>query len=97
MTSLLGRAASATAVCAILATGPAFAQIPELSADDVKSTKPTPRTASGKPDFSGYWKGMKDTKPGGNIGKGLPARRAPPPHRGRGGAPQPQAAGDGRS
>jgi hypothetical protein len=77
MTSLLCRAAAATAVCATLATGPAFAQIPELSADDVKSTRPTPRTASGKPDFSGYWKGMKDTKPGGNIGKDLPGWKLP--------------------
>ena len=77
MTSLMCRAAAATAICATLATSPAFAQIPELSADDVKSTRPTPRTASGKPDFSGYWKGMKDTKPGGNIAKDLPGWKLP--------------------
>jgi hypothetical protein len=77
MTSLLCRAAAATAVCATLATGPAFAQIPELSADDVKSTRPTPRTASGKPDFSGYWKGMKDTKPEATSARICPAGSSP--------------------
>ena len=45
-----------------------FGQIDELSAVDKKSSKPTPRMANGKPDLSGYWKGSKDTKPGGNIG-----------------------------
>src|SRR5204862_3759384 len=39
-----------------------------LTAVDVKSTKPAPRTADGHPDMSGYWKGTTDTKPGGNIG-----------------------------
>ena len=43
-----------------------------LTAVDVKSTKPAPRTADGHPDLSGYWKGTTDTKPGGNIGKDLP-------------------------
>ena len=49
----------------------------ELTADDVPSKRPTPRTASGKPDFSGYWKGTRDTKPGGNIGKDLPGWKLP--------------------
>ena len=78
MTARFARVVAA-AFCASLAIGvtSAFAQIAELSADDVKSNRPTPRTASGKPDFSGYWKGMKDTKPGGNIGKDLPGWKLP--------------------
>jgi hypothetical protein len=43
----------------------------------VPATRPTPRTASGKPDFSGYWKGLKSTRPGGNIGKDLPGWKLP--------------------
>jgi hypothetical protein len=49
----------------------------QLTVDDFKSTRPTPRTATGKPDLSGYWKGTKDTKPGGNIGKDLPGWKLP--------------------
>jgi len=48
-----------------------------LTAVDVKSTKPAPRTADGHPDLSGYWKGTTDTKPGGNIGKDLPGFKLP--------------------
>ena len=33
--------------------------------------------ASGRPDFSGYWKGTSDTKPVGNIGKDLPGWKLP--------------------
>jgi hypothetical protein len=33
---------------------------------------PTPRTSDGHPDFSGFWKGSRATKPVGNIGKDLP-------------------------
>ena len=33
--------------------------------------------ANGKPDFSGYWKGTTETKPGGNIGKDLPGWKLP--------------------
>ena len=33
--------------------------------------------ASGHPDFSGYWKGTRDTVPGGNIGKDLPGLKLP--------------------
>ena len=49
----------------------------ELTAADVKSSKPAPRMANGKPDFSGYWKGTTQTRPGGNIGKDLPGWKLP--------------------
>jgi len=49
----------------------------QLSVADFKSNRPTPRTASGRPDFSGYWKGTTDTKPVGNIGKDLPGWKLP--------------------
>src|SRR5687768_17064522 len=49
----------------------------QLTVADFKSTRPTPRTASGRPDFSGYWKGTTDTKPVGNIGKDLPGWKLP--------------------
>ena len=49
----------------------------ELTAVDFKSDRPTPRMADGHPDFSGYWKGTRDTRPGGNIGKDLPGFKLP--------------------
>ncbi len=39
--------------------------------------RPAPRTSSGKPDLSGYWKGTRQTRPGGNIGKDLPGWKLP--------------------
>ena len=48
-----------------------------LTAPDVKSTKPAPRTADGHPDLSGYWKGTRDTTPVGNIAKDLPNHKLP--------------------
>jgi len=42
----------------------------------VKSA-PTPRMADGRPDLSGYWKGTRDTVPGGNIAKDLPGLKLP--------------------
>jgi hypothetical protein len=44
---------------------------------DFKSDKPTPRTADGHPDLSGFWRGTKETRPGGNIGKDLPGYKLP--------------------
>ena len=50
-----------------------------LTVEDVKSAtpRPTPRTAGGRPDLSGYWKGTRDTRPVGNIGKDLPGWKLP--------------------
>jgi hypothetical protein len=48
-----------------------------LTAPDVQSSKPAPRTADGHPDLSGFWKGMRNTKPVGNIGKDLPGFKLP--------------------
>ena len=39
--------------------------------------KPAPRLPNGKPDLSGYWKGTRNTKPVGNIGKDLPGFQLP--------------------
>lgn len=56
---------------------PLFGQEGGLTAPDVKSSKPAPRTSGGHPDLSGYWKGTRDTKPVGNIGKDLPGFKLP--------------------
>jgi len=58
-------------------SAPAFGQDNPLTAVDVKSNKPAPRTSDGHPDFSGYWKGTRDTTPVGNIGKDLPGFKLP--------------------
>jgi hypothetical protein len=72
----------ATAVCATL--GPSLHALSaqddrSLTAVDDKTAKPqpAPRTADGHPDLSGYWKGTRDTRPGGNIGKDLPGFKLP--------------------
>src|SRR5579862_3910103 len=36
-----------------------------------------PKTADGHPDLNGYWKGTRDTVPGGNIAKDLPGLKLP--------------------
>ena len=48
-----------------------------LTAPDMKSSKPAPRTADGHPDLSGYWKGLRNTTPVGNIAKDLPNHKLP--------------------
>src|SRR5690242_4331700 len=40
-------------------------------------SKPAPKLADGHPDFSGYWKGTRDTSPVGNIAKDLPDHKLP--------------------
>ena len=71
------RVSVAAVVVAMMTAPAAFGQ--ELTAVDNKSAKsaPTPRMANGRPDFSGYWKGTRDTVPGGNIGKDLPGLKLP--------------------
>ena len=49
----------------------------QMTVPDVKSAKSASRTADGHPDLSGYWKGTRDTKPGGNIAKDLPGLKLP--------------------
>jgi hypothetical protein len=52
---------------------PSELQAEGLLGDDVTaSAAPAPRTPDGHPDFSGFWKGSRATKPVGNIGKDLP-------------------------
>src|SRR5580704_17742453 len=74
---------AATAICGT--TGPSSGLMAagqgeqSLTAVDDKTVtpKPAPRTAVGRPDLSGYWKGTRDTRPGGNIGKDLPGFKLP--------------------
>lgn len=45
---------------------------------DVEPEKgPTPRTADGRPDLTGYWIPSRKDKPGGNIGKDYPDYKLP--------------------
>jgi hypothetical protein len=71
--------AAAIAAALFLCTCALSGQERSLTEDDNKFVKsgPTPRTAQGKPDLSGYWKGTRQTKPGGNIGKDLPGYKLP--------------------
>ncbi len=66
-------------LCLLLIAAPAAALAQAqsgggLTAPEIKSSKPAPRTADGHPDLSGFWKGTRQTKPVGNIGKDLPGR-----------------------
>jgi hypothetical protein len=73
------RCLSCLAAAACLAALPLVARVAAqgLQVDDFKSTRPTPRTQDGHPDFSGYWKGTRQTTPVGNIGKDLPGWKLP--------------------
>jgi len=70
------RATTAVALL-VLVFLPARAAAQGLTAPDVKSSKPAPRTADGHPDLSGYWRGLRDTTPVGNIAKDLPGHKLP--------------------
>ncbi len=48
-----------------------------LFGSEPAASAPTPRTADGRPDLSGYWKGTRATRPVGNIGKDLPGFKLP--------------------
>src|ERR1700685_544374 len=47
-----------------------------IGSDPKGPSKPAPRL-EGHPDLSGFWKGTRATKPGGNIGKDLPDYKLP--------------------
>jgi len=64
-------------VCLFVASFTPALAAQELTAVDVKSNRPTPRTADGHPDLSGYWKGIRGTTPVGNIGKDLSGFKLP--------------------
>ena len=67
----------ASALLALLSLASLRAGAQGLTAPDVKSSRPVPRTGDGHPDLSGYWKGTRDTKPVGNIAKDLPGLKLP--------------------
>jgi hypothetical protein len=48
-----------------------------LFGEEPAKSGPTPRTADGHPDLSGFWKGSLATTPVGNIGKDLPGFKLP--------------------
>jgi hypothetical protein len=56
-----------------------LAGVAGLAAGQSTALPPTsgPKTAEGHPDLNGYWKGTRDTKPGGNIAKDLPGLQLP--------------------
>ncbi|MGA3204019.1 MAG: hypothetical protein ABSF12_16140 [Bryobacteraceae bacterium] len=59
------------------ATAPADAASSEMIGSEPKGpSKPAP-LLDGHPDLSGFWKGTRATKPGGNIGKDLPGYKLP--------------------
>jgi hypothetical protein len=60
---------------ALVITGLFVLSIP-LGAQEATTSKAAPRIG-GHPDFSGYWKGTRDTRPGGNIAKDLPEFKLP--------------------
>jgi hypothetical protein len=67
----------AAAALSIITMAPRVGLGQGLTAPDVKSSKPAPRTADGHPDLSGFWKGTRETKPVGNLAKDLPGLKLP--------------------
>jgi hypothetical protein len=55
----------------------ATAQTVPPSRPGAASARSIPRLSDGHPDFNGYWKGMRDTVPVGNIAKDLPGLKLP--------------------
>jgi hypothetical protein len=87
---ILLRAAVLTAlglgICASPRLNAAAAKAPAVPAEERQllfgeepsvALGPTPRTAEGHPDLSGFWKGSPATTPVGNIGKDLPGFKLP--------------------
>ena len=66
-----------TAALMSIFTFVAFAAFGQMTVPDFKSNRPTPKTADGHPDLSGYWKGTRETKPVGNLAKDLPGLKLP--------------------
>jgi len=55
----------------------AAAQAAPPSRPAAAPARSVPRLRDGHPDFNGYWKGMRNTTPVGNIGKDLPGFKLP--------------------
>jgi hypothetical protein len=72
-TSLLAAQTSAGTAPDLTGNNPGSSRRAEI----VPPAGPTPRTAQGRPDLSGYWIPSPKDKPGGNIGKDYPDYKLP--------------------